>query len=178
MGLTDNAPRPAVSDDTQTTVYLSLGSNIGNRADNCRSAIEALKKNAGTVLAVSPLYQTSPLEIEDQDWFINGAVKLQTGRDPFDLLAVLRSIERAAGREAGGIRFGPRILDMDIIFFGQAVIDTASLTVPHPRMHKRGFVLQPLCDIDPNILHPVFGQTVRQLLENLDDHSQKVLPYP
>jgi 2-amino-4-hydroxy-6-hydroxymethyldihydropteridine diphosphokinase len=159
-------------------VYLSMGSNLGDRADNCRRAVDALDGVAGDVLVVSPLYRTSPVDFEEQAWFVNGAVKLRSTLPPLRLLKVIKGIETAFGRKEGGIRFGPRILDLDIIFFDDAVIDVGDLVVPHPRLHQRGFVLQPLCDINPDIFHPVLNQTVKQLLDNLDDHSQKVLPYP
>lgn len=159
-------------------VYLSMGSNLGERADNCRRAVVALDGVAGDVLAVSPLYRTSPVDFKDQAWFVNGVVKLQSAMAPLRLLRVIKGIEKSFGRTNGGVRFGPRVLDLDIIFFGDAVINTGDLVIPHPRMHQRGFVLQPLCDINPDILHPVLNQTAKCLLGSLDDDSQKVLPHP
>jgi 2-amino-4-hydroxy-6-hydroxymethyldihydropteridine diphosphokinase len=103
--------------------------------------------------------------------------KIETDLDPLSLLNVLKSIERAAGRVKDTIRFGPRILDLDIILYDNLVMDTPPLSVPHPRMHKRRFVLKPLCDIDPNIIHPVLHRTMESLLEDLDEKGQRIIEY-
>ncbi len=159
--------------------YISVGSNMGDRALNCENGISALGKSASVrILNQSLFYLTEPVDYLDQDWFINAAIKIQTQLDSFQLLTTLKLIEENAGRESNRIRFGPRVLDMDIVFYDNAIINTPNLVIPHPRMHNRCFILQPLCDIDPDIVHPVFRKSVQNLLENLDDHCQKVIPYP
>ena len=157
------------------TAYISIGSNMGDKIGNCRSAIERLSQLEGTILLeTSPFYRTTPVDYLDQDWFINAAVKLETELDPFGLLQRMQAIQRNAGRVKDPIPFGPRIIDLDIIFYDEAVIETAELAVPHPRMHKRAFVLQPICDIDPQLVHPVFHRRVQDLLSELGDPSQGI----
>lgn len=160
------------------TVFVSLGSNIGDKAGYCRMGIEGLAAAPRTVItARSRFYRTAPVDCTDQDWFVNGVVRIRTLLTPSALLARIAAVERAAGRERTGVRFGPRTLDMDILLFEDRIIETPELTIPHPRMHKRRFVLQPLCDIDPAIVHPVFREHVRTLLDHLDDEGQEVFPY-
>ena len=157
------------------TAFISVGSNMGDKIGNCRSAIERLSRLEGTVLLeTSSFYRTAPVDYLDQDWFVNAAVKLGTEMSPFALLERLQQIQRNAGRVKDPIPFGPRIIDLDIIFYDDAVIDTAELAVPHPRMHKRVFVLQPICDIDPQLVHPVHHRPVQDLLSELDDPSQGI----
>ncbi len=159
--------------------YISFGSNMGDREQNCLHGIDALSRTKDVdIKARSPLYQTSPVDFEDQDWFVNGALKLETTLTPLELLQALKGIERKAGREKAPVRFGPRILDMDIVLYGSQIVHSPELIIPHPRMHKRGFVLQPLCDIDPDIIHPVSGKSLRYLLDHLHDDTQKVRPFP
>ena len=122
----------------------------------------------------SRFYRTSPVDYLDQDWFVNAAVKIETPLDPLDLLATLQAIQQQAGRTKGEIRFGPRVLDLDIIFYDQLVMKTPTLEIPHPRMHKRRFVLQPICDIDPDIVHPLLNISVKSLLNQIGDNEQEV----
>jgi 2-amino-4-hydroxy-6-hydroxymethyldihydropteridine diphosphokinase len=158
------------------TAFVGVGSNLGRKADNCLRGIEALATcGHSRLLNRSRLYRTEPVDYLDQDWFVNCAAQVETSLDPFELLGVLQDIQRQAGRVQGAVRFGPRILDMDIIFYDAAVIDHPDLTLPHPRMHLRRFVLRPLCDMDPTLRHPVLDRTVRQLLDNLDDAGQGVV---
>ena len=165
--------------DCPITAYISIGSNMGDRVLNCRRAITFLEESGSVrVLQQSLFYLTEPVDYLDQGWFINAAVQIETQLDPFQLLAALKMVEARVGRTSSSIRFGPRVLDMDIIFYGDRVMETPNLVVPHPRMHNRCFILTPLCDIDPDIVHPVFNKRVQDLLENLDDHNQKVVPYP
>ena len=148
---------------------------MGEKVGNCRSAIESLSRLEKTlVLETSPFYRTAPVDYLDQDWFVNAAVKLGTDLSPFRLLEELQEIQRSAGRVKDPIPYGPRIIDLDIIFYDDAVIETSELAVPHPRMHKRAFVLQPICDIDPQLVHPVIGRQVQDLLRELDDSSQAI----
>jgi len=156
--------------------YISIGSNMGERLDNCRRGIDGLLADGRScLLAASPFYRTSPVDYVDQDWFVNAVVKIETELDPFELLDSLGRIEKAAGRVAHAIRFGPRVLDLDIIFFADQIIETDNLIIPHPRMHKRRFVLKPICDIDPSIKHPLLGKEMRSLLAGLQDDEQRVL---
>ena len=159
------------------TAYISVGSNLGNKLDNCRNGIAALTENADIrLIDQSPIYRTEPVDYLDQDWFVNYAVKIETDLDPFAILALIYSIEHGAGR-VRDIRFGPRVLDLDIILYDDIVLNDSRLTIPHPRMHKRRFVLKPICDIDPDIVHPVLQQTMLALLENLDETEQRITEY-
>lgn len=158
-------------------VYLSIGSNMGDRYSNCLKGIRLLEKaDAVIIMEQSPFYMTKPVDYLDQDWFINGVVKLKTTLAPFPLLRVLKEIEKKNGRKSGGLRFGPRILDMDIIFYDDFIMNHDELVIPHPRMHKRCFVLKPLCDIDPGVVHPVFNKAIQSLLSNIDGCDQEVIP--
>ena len=160
------------------TAFISLGSNIGNKIENCRKGVDALIRcDSVTLKAQSPCYKTDPVDYLDQDWFINYVIKIETSIDPFELLNRLKSIQRNAGRINDAIRFGPRILDLDIILFGDVVINSEYLTIPHPRMHKRRFVLKPVCDIDPEIIHPVFKKNMKYLLDSLDDEEHWIEEY-
>ena len=160
------------------TVYLSVGSNLGDKLENCRSGIAAMTRSANIrLIDQSPIYRTEPVDYRDQDWFVNYAVKIETDLDPLSLLNLLKSIEQKAGRVPHSVPFGPRVLDLDIIFFDDVVQNDSKLTIPHPRMHKRRFVLKPICDIDPDINHPVLQQTMRYLLENIAPEGQEIIEY-
>ena len=160
------------------TAYLSVGSNLGRKLENCRKGISALTSGDNCCLIdQSHVYRTEPVDYKDQDWFVNYVVKIKTTLDPFSLLDTVKSIERSAGRTGDGIRFGPRVLDLDIILYDMMVLNTAKLVIPHPRMHKRHFVLKPICDIDTDIIHPVFNTTMQSLLEDLDATDQRMSEY-
>jgi len=160
------------------TVYISVGSNMGDKLANCKSGIRSLTSSGGNLLEkVSGFYRTEPVDFRDQDWFVNAAVRIATSLGPMALLKELQSIQLSAGRKKSRVRFGPRILDLDIIFFDDCIINTPDLIVPHPRMHKRRFVLQPICDIDSGIIHPLLKRNMRDLLDSLDDNGQGVLAY-
>lgn len=148
-----------------TTAYLSLGSNLGDRAANLRTAIERLN-GVAMVLRVSSFYETEPMEFRDQPWFLNCAVEVQTGKTALEFLADTQVIEHDLGRNRA-LHKGPRTLDIDLLLFGDEVIDQAGLTVPHPRMHLRRFVLAPLAELSSALPHPVLGKTVRDLLSDL-----------
>ena len=160
------------------TAYVAAGSNIGNKLLNCKNGIAALTKANKTVLKDwSKFYKTEPVHYKDQDWFVNCVVKIETPLDPFELLHELKSIERDAGRVSIPIRFGPRTLDLDIILYDDLVKNSADLIIPHPRMHKRRFVLGPICDIGPEIVHPVLKKNMKYLLDILDENEQRIIEY-
>lgn len=155
--------------------YISIGSNMGDRLHNCCSGLEALCADGSVRLAaLSPFYESAPVDYTDQAWFLNAVAKILTSLPPEALLRKMQAVQTAAGRKPGGIRFGPRILDLDIIFYEDRVLRTPELTIPHERMHKRRFVLQPICDIDPTVLHPVLGQEVNNLLSRLAQEEQPI----
>jgi 2-amino-4-hydroxy-6-hydroxymethyldihydropteridine diphosphokinase len=159
-------------------VYISIGSNIGKPEENCRKGISALKKSDGILLKkTSKFYETEPVDYKDQAWFINAVAEIKTILDPIQLFNCLKLIEKKVGRSENDIRFGPRILDLDIIFFDDVIMETPDLVIPHPRMDERRFVLKPLCDINPDLVHPVLGKTIKKLLENITDKSQRIREY-
>jgi 2-amino-4-hydroxy-6-hydroxymethyldihydropteridine diphosphokinase len=145
--------------------YLSLGSNVGERAPNLKAAIDRLG-SLGAVAAVSSFYETEPIEFTAQPWFLNCAVKLNTEKMPRQLLNQVLHIEKKMGRRRVRDK-GPRIIDIDILLFGNSIIATKGLTIPHPAMHTRRFVLEPLAEIAPDLRHPVFKRSVRELRDAL-----------
>lgn len=143
---------------------------------NCKKGLGLLQESTDTTaIQCSPFYQTEPVDFTDQDWFVNSAARVETAMKPLDLLKTLQNIQHQVGRSKDTVRFGPRILDMDIIFYDALVLDSPELVIPHPRMHKRRFVLEPICDIDPNIVHPLLQKTVQEILDDLDTANQKVI---
>lgn len=161
------------------TACIGVGSNLGDKQENCHRGIAALTSNgASRMLKQSRMYRTEPVDYLDQDWFVNCAVQIETVLNPFELLAALQAIQKQAGRIRDAVRFGPRILDMDILYVDRLVIDHPDLILPHPRLHLRRFVLQPLCDVDPDWRHPILDQTVRELLSHLDSAGQGVVELP
>jgi 2-amino-4-hydroxy-6-hydroxymethyldihydropteridine diphosphokinase len=148
-------------------VYIGIGSNIGDGLANCRSGIATLGRRLSVeVEECSHFYRTAPVGYADQPWFINAVFRIRTDLSPFLLLKTLKAVEADAGRDLSGIRFGPRVLDFDIIFYNEQIIDSEDLVVPHPRMHQREFVLRPLCDLSPEMIHPVLKMKMCRLLED------------
>jgi 2-amino-4-hydroxy-6-hydroxymethyldihydropteridine diphosphokinase len=157
-------------DRVRQTIYLSLGSNVGDRAKNLRDAIAALAKSDIRVVRVSSVYETQPVDYLDQAWFLNMALGAETELPALDLLHTLREIEAQMGSQKL-IGKGPRLIDMDILLCGDQVIDTPELQVPHPRMHLRRFVLEPLAEIAPNVRHPVSHLSSTEMLSRTADKS-------
>jgi 2-amino-4-hydroxy-6-hydroxymethyldihydropteridine diphosphokinase len=158
--------------------FISVGSNIGDRKANCQSGIEAVAASGSVELTgVSKFYETEPVDYVDQDWFVNAVLRIETALAPLQLLNTLKDIEKTAGRSESALRFGPRILDLDILLFNDRVMKTDRLVIPHPRMHERRFVLKPICDIDPSVVHPLLKRSVQAIMGDLSDHaSQQVVP--
>lgn len=150
-----------------TVVYIALGTNLGDRLANLEKAI-AMLAPAVRVIERSPIYDTDPKYVTDQPRFLNMVVSAETDLAPQTLLAYLKDIESQLGRVPGE-RFGPRPIDLDIVFFGNEIIDLPDLTIPHPRLAERAFVLRPLADIVPSLAVPGNVATVAQMLESLDD---------
>jgi len=151
-------------------IYLSLGSNVGDRADNLRRAIAALEDAGARVQKVSSIYETEPVDLREQPWFLNCVVKAETELPAVELLKRLRQIESRMGSKKI-VAKGPRLIDLDILLYGDESIDTPELQVPHPRIHLRRFVLVPLAEIAPGLRHPAWDENAEELLERTPDKS-------
>lgn len=140
--------------------------------ENCYRALREISSIAeATVIGRSALYRTEPVGCEEQGWFVNCVVEVRTQLSARELIGRLQQVEKKMGRTESGVKWGPRIIDLDILLFGQEIINEPDLTVPHPQMHKRRFVLEPINEIASYVVHPVFGITMKGLLDRLEDNS-------
>ena len=158
-------------------VYLSLGSNLGDREAHLRGAIQRLVAKEIEVRKLSSLYETEPRDRTDQPWFLNLVAEVETKAFPLQLLDRLQAIEREMGRKRIAAK-GPRNIDLDILLYGSAVIQTPKLSIPHPRMAERRFVLEPLAEIAPDARHPVLRRSVRDLLRAVEPQRVRLLAPP
>jgi 2-amino-4-hydroxy-6-hydroxymethyldihydropteridine diphosphokinase len=156
------------------TAYIGIGSNLGDRYQNCLMALDMLQKTPGCKLTGhSNWYLTEPVGVEDQERYVNGVASITTELSPHDLLRMLLTLEQDMGRIRRK-RWESRIIDLDLLLYGRELIDEKDLTVPHPLMHVRRFVLVPLVDLEPNLIHPSLGLTMSELLAQLSEEGQEV----
>ena len=151
--------------------FIGVGSNLDNPAERCLEAVCRLSSVIGIkVLRWSSLYRTEPVGFTEQDWFVNAVAEIRTALTPHELLKALHKVEDSMGRIRGP-KWGPRVIDLDILLYGQEVIQEEDLVIPHPLLHKRRFALGPLCEIASYAIHPAFGVSIRRLMDRLDDES-------
>jgi 2-amino-4-hydroxy-6-hydroxymethyldihydropteridine diphosphokinase len=151
-------------------VYIGIGSNLGDREKNCSRSVDLLEKNGIVIRQESSLYETIPWGSRDQPLFLNMVIEVETELKPQELLELLKNVEIEVGREKSS-RWGPRIIDLDILLYDDITLNEETLTVPHPYLHKRDFALIPLCEIAPDVKHPVLQLTMRELLQILRNKS-------
>lgn len=158
--------------DNGVVCFLGIGSNMGNPAGNCATAERCISEIPGvSLLRRSSLYRTQPVGFEEQDWFLNGVIEIRTALGPHSLLDAVLNVENGMGRVREE-RWGPRIIDVDILLYGQAAINEGGLAIPHPELHKRRFMLVPLVEIAPHAIHPAFGISVKGLLDRIQDDNK------
>jgi len=153
--------------------FLSLGSNLGNKARNLARAGRLLREGGVEVLRASAVYETEPVDQLDQPWFLNQVLEVRSALDPPALLRLAKSVEKKVKRIPRTDK-GPRTIDIDILFAGDTILDTPELVIPHPRLTQRNFVLVPLCEIAPEIRHPVLGKTIRELALSSSDPARVI----
>jgi len=153
-------------------VHIGIGSNLGNRQENCLEAIKRLEQYGLSVPKRSSMIETEPWGVTDQPYFINMAIEAETDLSPEELLLLLKNIEQSMGR-VKSVHWGPRVIDLDILFYDDRIIDSADLQIPHPRLHERDFVLSPLREIAPEKIHPVLKQKVSVLKMQVQRQSGK-----
>jgi 2-amino-4-hydroxy-6-hydroxymethyldihydropteridine diphosphokinase len=168
MGFSDPGSDPV----SGVVAFIGIGANMGRPASACREAFSRLAEIPGVrLLRKSPLYRTEPVGPQEQTWFINAVAEIRTELSPRQLFSALKETERHMGRIEGA-RWGPRVIDLDLLLYGQEVVREEGLVVPHPEMHRRRFVLVPLCGLASYAIHPAFGVTVRGLLDRLTDSAR------
>lgn len=150
--------------------FLSLGSNLGRRSQNLARACRFLEEAGVKILKASSIYKTQPVGFKRQPWFYNQVIQVETSLSPFELLSLAKEIERRLRRKKT-VRYGPRTIDLDLLLAGRSIVNTRKLRIPHPRMHQRRFVLEPLNEIAPEVLNPVKKKKIRTLLKELIDDS-------
>jgi 2-amino-4-hydroxy-6-hydroxymethyldihydropteridine diphosphokinase len=152
--------------------FVGIGSNIGDPPVQISTALRRLSEENGIkILKTSSFYITEPVGIADQPHFINAVVEIRATDTPYELITTLQTIEKSMGRSRYDEKWGPRVIDLDILLYGQDVIQEMNLIIPHPELHKRRFVLVPLCEIAPYVIHPAFGISISGLLSRVDDKS-------
>jgi 2-amino-4-hydroxy-6-hydroxymethyldihydropteridine diphosphokinase len=162
-------PLPSEEGVRGIIAFVGIGSNLEDPTARCREAFRRLDTIPGIrVLRRSSLYRTAPVGPEDQPWFINAIAEIRTDLPPRKLFEALKEIERKMGR-SDGPRWGPRVIDLDLLLYGRQVVAEEGLIIPHPEMHRRRFVLEPLCEIASYVIHPGFGISIRGLLDRLTD---------
>lgn len=152
-------------------VYLCLGGNIGDTRNYLQNAVAMIGRRIGRVVSQSAVYQSEPWGFNAEQMFLNQVVVAETELEPHAVLELCLQIEAELGRTRSGNGYEPRTIDIDIVFFGQQIVNQPDLQVPHPLMHRRNFVLRPLCDVAADFVHPIFGLTVRQLAAICDDKA-------
>ncbi|MBW2989242.1 2-amino-4-hydroxy-6-hydroxymethyldihydropteridine diphosphokinase [Candidatus Woesearchaeota archaeon] len=155
-----------------TEAYIGIGSNMGDKERNIREAIELIREKC-RVIKVSSFYETEPVGHKEQGWFLNCAARIETELKARELLLFLQSIEKKLKR-VKTVKNGPRTIDLDILFYGWEVIKEKDLIVPHPRLHKRGFVLEPLKELNPALVHPILKKNVRELFDEVKEKEEKM----
>lgn len=156
------------------TVYLILGGNLGDRYKYLQEARALIEQSIGPLVTCSSFYETEPWGFAHDNSFLNQAIEVETRLNPFEILNEIKVIETSLGRSRGNERYSARTIDIDILFFGDAVIDAPELTIPHPEMAGRRFVLDPMCEIAPDLLHPLLQKTMQQLLAECQDACKVV----
>lgn len=152
-------------------VFLGIGTNLGNRESNLKEAVALIEENIGTVVKSSSVYETEPWGFKTKEEFLNMVVKIETKLNPAEVLGSILKIETQLGRIRNKKQYESRVIDIDILLYGDEVIDEVSLKIPHPLVHERKFVLVPLCEIEQNFVHPVLKKTMASLLEVCEDKS-------
>jgi 2-amino-4-hydroxy-6-hydroxymethyldihydropteridine diphosphokinase len=157
----------------EVVAYICLGSNLGDRANHIKKALKLLEEEGINIEKASSIYSTEPVEVKQQPWFLNLVAEVTTSLSAEKLLNLCQQVERKLGRGAKG-DMAPRIIDIDILFYGDKVVQKANLQIPHQRMHLRRFMLEPICEIAPHFIHPIYNKTVAQLNNELKDSSKVI----